>query len=206
MLRIWGRLNSVNVQKVMWTVGELGLAHERIDAGRGYGVNDEPWFLEMNPNGTIPTIDDDGTVVWESNVVVRYLAAKYGAGTLWPEEPGARARADMWMDWQQTILDRPMHPLFWQLVRTPEAERDPALVGDAEARCAKAFALLNHHLEGRAYVAGDQLTMGDIPVGALTYRWYALPIEHPELPHLVAWYERLTARPAFREHAMIPLS
>ncbi len=206
MLQIWGRANSVNVQKVMWAVAELGLAHRRIDAGRGYGVNDEPWYLALNPNGTVPTIDDGGVVVWESNAIVRYLAARYGAGRLWPEDPAVRAAADMWMDWQQSTLNPPLHPLFWQLVRTPEKERDAAGIGEAEARCARAFAILDRHLEGRPYVAGDGLSMGDIPVGAMAHRWYALPVEHPEHPHLAAWYERLQARPGFREHVMLPLS
>lgn len=206
MLRIWGRANSLNVQKVMWTVAELGLEHERIDAGGRFGLNDEPWFLAMNPNGTVPVVDDGGTVVWESNAIVRYLAARYGAGALWPEDPGARTAADRWMDWQLAVVDRAMHPLFWNLIRTPEAERDAAAVADAHARCRRAFALLDGHLESRAFVAGEQLTMGDVPVGAATYRWFALPVEHGETPHLAAWYERLRARRAFREHVMIPLS
>ena len=207
MVRVWGRNNSINVQKVMWAVAELGLAHERTDAGGAFGGLDTADYGRLNPNRRIPTVvDDDGTVVWESNVCVRYLAARHGAGGLWPAAPAARAKADMWMDWQQTTVHPEMTPVFWGLIRTPEAERDHALIAAATERLGAAFAVLDAHLADRPFVAGDALTMGDIPVGCACYRYYQLPIARPSLAHLEAWYGRLQERAPFRTHVMIPLS
>lgn len=206
MLRIWGRTNSINVQKVMWAVGELGLAHERIDAGGAFGRLDTPAYGRMNPNRKVPTIDDDGVVVWESNVCVRYLAARYGAGSLWPEDPAARARADMWMDWQSTTLLPDMTVVFWGLIRTPEDQRDQGAIKAAAERLGVTWRLLDQHLAERQFVTGDRLTMGDIPVGAACYRYYELPIERPQLRHLEAWYARLRDRAPFREHVMLPVT
>ncbi|MFQ6018138.1 MAG: glutathione S-transferase family protein [Kiloniellaceae bacterium] len=206
MLRIWGRINSVNVQKAMWCIGELGLAHERIDAGGRFGGNDEDWYLDMNPNGLVPTIDDDGVVLWESNTIVRYLAAKYGTGTLCPASPERRADAEKWMDWQQTALLPPITTIFWGLVRTPPDERDPGAIEEATRQAGRTLRVLDRHLAGRAYVLGSSFTMADIPVGAMAYRWYALDVAHPDRPHLRAWYGRLCEREAYRRHVMIPLS
>ncbi len=211
MLKVWGRTNSINVQKVMWTVAELGLEHERIDAGGAFGGLDTPAYGALNPNRRVPTIeDDDGrVVVWESNSTVRYLAARYDKGGLWPEDPAARARADMWMDWMQTELVPDMTVVFWGLIRTPEEQRDLAAIEAAAKRLGDKWRLLDGWLEaggGRNYVAGNDLTMGDVPVGAACYRYHELPIERPELPRVAAWYARLRERAPFREHVMIPLS
>jgi glutathione S-transferase len=206
MLRVWGRTNSINVQKVMWAVGELGLAHQRIDAGGAFGGLDSDEYGERNPNRRVPTIEDDGLVMWESNACVRYLAARYDAGGLWPEEPAARARADMWMDWQQTTLLADMIVVVWGLIRTPEAKRDHGAIDAAVTRLGGTWRVLEAQLAGRRFVGGDRLTIGDIPVGASCYRYFGLPIERPSLPNLEAWYERLKQRPAFREHVMLPLT
>jgi glutathione S-transferase len=206
MIRIWGRTTSSNVQKVMWAVGELGLAHERIDAGREYGGLDTDAYGTLNPNRRIPTLEDGDAVVWESNVIVRYLAARFGAGTLWPVDPAVRAVADEWMDWQQTTLSEDMRTVFWGLVRTPEEKRDRAKIAAAVESLKEIWGRLDRHLRGRAFVAGDHLTMGDIPVGTICYRYHALGIERAPLPNLEAWYERLTSRAPFREHVMLPLS
>jgi glutathione S-transferase len=206
MLRIWGRTTSSNVQKVMWAVGELGLAHERIDAGREFGRLDTAEYLALNPNRAIPTIEDGGVVLWESNVIVRYLAAAYGAGSLWPQDAGVRGVADQWMDWQQTTLQPDMRTLFWQLVRTAPEQRDTAAIAAAVHGVKDVWARLDAHLAHRPFVAGDGLTMGDIPVGVLCHRYHALGVERAPLVHLEAWYERLRAREAFRRHVMIPLA
>jgi glutathione S-transferase len=206
MLRIWGRTNSINVQKVMWAVGELGLAHERIDAGGAFGGLDTEDYGARNPNRRVPTVEDDGVVVWESNACVRYLAARYGAGRLWPEDVRRRARADMWMDWQQTTLLADMTLVFLGLIRTPEAQRDQAAIKAAAERLGVTWRVLDEHLADRRFVAGDTLTIGDIPVGAACYRYYNLPIARPSLPNLEAWHERLKQRPAFREHVMLPIT
>lgn len=206
MLTIWGRNNSINVQKVMWTVGELGLNHERHDVGGAFGGLDQPDYLAKNPNGLIPTLEDDGVTVWESHAIVRYLAAQYGSGSLWPEDPGPRAEADQWMDWMHTVILKDMAPVFVGLIRTPPEQRNTAAIEAGVAGLARSWAVLDQHLDGRAYVVGDGLTMGDIPVGCACYRYHALDIERPTLPNVTAWYERLKAREAFRTHVMIPLS
>jgi glutathione S-transferase len=206
MLKIWGRVNSINVQKAMWTVGELGLPHERIDAGMAFGKNREDWYLAMNPNGLVPTMDDDGLVLWESNTIARYLAAKHDAGGLWPSDPAMRARAEMWMDWQLTTLLGGMQPLFWQLIRTPPDKQDRAVIDKAEQDCLRLFAIVDQALADRPYLAGDRFTVGDIPVGAMTYRWYNLPAEHGDYRNLQRWYDSLQQRPAYQQHVMLPLS
>ncbi|WP_027134507.1 glutathione S-transferase family protein [Geminicoccus roseus] len=205
MIRVWGRNNSVNVQKVMWTIAELGLAHERLDVGGAFGGIDQA-YRERNPHGLIPVIDDEGTVVWESNAIVRYLSARWGQGTLWHADPAMRAQADQWMDWQQTTVQPLITPVFWGLIRTPPEQRDEAAIATATARLGQIFAMLDRHLENRPFIAGDTLSMGDIPLGALTYRYLNLPIERPDLPNLQRWYARLTDRAAFRKHVMIPLT
>lgn len=205
MLKIWGRRNSINVQKVMWAVGELGVAHERIDAGGLFRGLDTDAYGAMNPNRRVPTIDDDGVVVWESNAIVRYLAAKYGAGTLWPTDPGERALSDMWMEWTMADLQPAfVGGVFWAFYRTPEPQRNWPAIRQGVARSAILFRILDRHLEGKAFVAGERLTIGDIAAGAQLYRYYELEIDRPNMPNVEAWYARLRQRPAYREHVMVP--
>jgi len=207
MLKIWGRTNSINVQKAMWTIAELGLAHQRIDAGMQYGAVNEPWYRAMNPNGRVPTIDDDGFILWESNAIVRYLAARYSAGAFYPADARTRGDADRWMDWCTSTIAPVMTPLFWGLIRTPAEKRDPVALEGHRKEMDKLAGVLDAQLaDGRAFLCGEALTMGDIPLGCFAYRWYAMPIERAALPHLRAWYERLAARPAFRQHVMQPLT
>jgi glutathione S-transferase len=206
MLKVWGRNNSINVQKVMWVVGELDLAHERIDVGGAFGGLDTPEYGKLNPNRRVPVVEDHDVVVWESNACVRYLAARYGAGRLWPEDVRRRARADMWMDWQASTLLPDMTTVFWGLIRTPEAERDHGAIEAAVKRLGATWRILDRHLAARRYVTGDVLTIADIPVGAGCYRYFELPIERPDLPNLATWYDRLKERPPFREHVMLPLT
>jgi glutathione S-transferase len=206
MLKIWGRTSSVNVQKVTWAVGELDLPHERIDAGLAYGQVNEPWYRAMNPNGRVPVIDDDGFILWESNAIVRYLARRYGMGTLCPEDARSAAAADRWMDWATTTVHPVMTPLFWGLIRTAPEKRDLAAIESDRQKMEEIMAVLDTHLSKQPYVAGDAFTMGDIPVGAFTWRWRNLPIPRGAHPHLTAWAERLEARPAYRANVMLPLS
>jgi glutathione S-transferase len=206
MLKIWGRSNSINVQKAMWTIAELGLTHQRVDAGMQYGALGEPWYRAMNPNGRVPTIDDDGFILWESNAIVRYLAAKHDAGGLWPADLQTRADADRWMDWCTSTVAPVMTPLFWGLIRTAPEKRDAQAIAEHGKNMQALAGILDAHLQGQPYTAGDNLTMGDIPLGCFVYRWYALPVERPQFPHLAAWYARLAERPAFRAHVMLPLS
>lgn len=206
MLKIWGRKNSINVQKVLWCCEELSLPFERVDVGGPFGGNDEPCYLALNPTGLVPTISDDGFVLWESNAIVRYLAASYGAGTLSPEDPQARAEADKWMDFQATTLWPNLRSVFLSLMRTPPEERDGNLIEVSRKRAEEAFAVLDAHLKGRDYVGGSSPSTGDIPLGAAAYRWFELEIRRPSMPSLEAWYERLRGRPAYRANVMLPLS
>ncbi len=206
MLKILGRNNSSNVQKVMWCTGELGLKVERVDIGGPFGKNRDPEYLALNPNGLVPTMDDDGFVLWESNAIVRYLAAKHGTGTLWPADLRQRADADRWMDWQATTVAPAISPMFMGLYRTAPEKRDPAAIEASRVKTGEVLKILDAHLARRPYVAGDTLTMGDIPLGIMGYRWFNFPIERPEMKNLRAWYDRLTQRPAFRQHVMIPIT
>ena len=206
MLKIWGRANSTNVQKVLWTVAELGLAHERVDAGLQFGVVGEDWYADINPNRLVPAIDDDGFVVWESNAIIRYLCAKHSEGELMPMDLRGRARVDMWMDWQQATIMPWLGPLFLGLIRTPPEERDQVLLDVATGKIADALAVLDDALKRRDYLLGETMTAADIPLGCVAYRWYALDVDHRELAALEAWYGRLAERPAFAEHVMQPLT
>jgi glutathione S-transferase len=206
MLKVYGRDNSVNVQKVMWIIAELGLQCERIDIGGPFGRNDEDWYLAMNPMGRVPVLDDDGFILWESHSIVRYLACKYGDGAIYPADPAARADAEKWMDWQIGFMQPAITPVFWGLIRTPEGERDMAAINAGAVETAKLMAVLDRQLEGRDFIAGDRLSIADIPAGAMTYRWYGLAIEHPDYPSLRAWYERLSTRQPYRDHVMLPIT
>ena len=199
MLKIWGRANSINVQKVLWCCGELNLEYERIDAGLQFGVNSTPEYKAMNPNALVPTISDNGFILWESQAIVRYLARKHGLGTLCPSDPNACADADRWMDWNATTLWPNLRPIFWNLVRTPPEKRDMALVNDCRNKLAASMAILDAHLANRKYVIGDAFTMGDIPVGTAVQRWFNVPIERENFRNLDAYYQRLQGRSAFKQ-------
>jgi glutathione S-transferase len=199
MLRIWGRLSSINVQKVVWCADELGLAYERIDAGGKFGVNDTPEYLAMNPNGLVPVIDDGGFVLYESNAIVRYLAARAGPGSLWPQEPQARADIDRWMDWMSTSYTPAMRDAFMQLIRTPEAQRNAALIEPSRAKSEKLSAILDAHLEGRRNLTGDAFTAADIVVGCAAHRWLNLPVPREPRPNLERWYALLKSLPGSRQ-------
>ena len=205
MLKIWGRVNSVNVKKAMWCVGELDLAHERVDAGMQFGVNSTPEYRKMNPTGLVPTIDDDGFTLWESHTIVRYLCAKHSMGKLCPSELRARADAERWMDWAFSFQNA-MRNVFWGLIRTPPEKRDSKAIEEGTKKSHELAALLDKALADKPYVAGAVFTMGDIPIGCEVQRYMRVPIERPGLPHLQAWFERLRARLAFLKHVDLPLT
>jgi glutathione S-transferase len=199
MLRIWGRLSSVNVQKVVWCADELGIAYERIDAGGKFGVNDTPQYLAMNPNGLVPVIDDDGFVLYESNAIVRYLARRSGATSLWPQDDRERADVDRWMEWQSTGYTPAMGPAFMQLVRTPADKRDAAAVEASRSKSEKHAAILDAHLADRRCLTGERFTIADVVVGCATHRWLHLPIARIARPNLERWYAEIAARPGSRQ-------
>jgi glutathione S-transferase len=208
MIKIWGRNNSINVQKVMWAVGELELKHERIDVGGAFGKNREPAYLAMNPNGLVPTLEEvDGFILWESNSIVRYLAAKHGAGTLEPADLRARARASQWMDWQLTVAAPAIHQTFWGLIRTPPEKRDHAAIAESKAKTTEAMKMVEAALAKSAYLAHDAFSMGDIPAALIAYRFRQLVPERPAMPNLERWFGQIEQRPAFRDHVLaVPLT
>jgi len=207
MLKIWGRNTSSNVQKAMWAVGELGLAHERIDIGGPFGKNKEPPYLAMNPNGLVPTLEeDDGFLLWESNSIARYLAAKHCASVLEPTDLKTRALAHQWMDWQLSVLGPAITPVFWGLVRTPPEKRDMAAIEAGKTKTTQAAKILDAQLGKTAFAAGEAFSYGDIPVGVMIYRYMKLVPDRPQLSNLERWYAAIAERKAFRDHvSSIPL-
>lgn len=207
MLKVWGRKTSVNVQKVMWTVAELGLKSERVDVGGAFGGLDTAEFAKLNPNRQIPVIEDAGVTLWESGAIIRHLARTYGAGGLYPSDAKAVARADQWMDWALTsIYPDIISSIFIGLIFTPKASRNTAAVETSIARAGERLSVLDAHLASRPYMLGDTLTMADIPAGGLMYRYFTLPISRPSLPNVEAWYARLQRRAPYRDHVMIDYS
>jgi glutathione S-transferase len=208
MLQLLGRANSSNVMKVIWLLEEMQLPYERKDVGGKFGGNDTPEYRALNPNGVVPTIVEDGFVLWESNAILRYLAAAHPAGhKFWPQDLRARANADRWMDWQHTTLGAPMTVVFWGLVRTPPEQRDMKAIQTAAAKLGTLYGMLDRALAGSAYIAGPELTVADMPIGVQAHRYFSFEgIERPDQPHLRAWYERLLARPAYKQHVAGPLS
>jgi glutathione S-transferase len=205
MLRIWGRTSSVNVQKVVWCCDELGLPYERLDAGGAFGRNNTPEYLAMNPNGLVPVIEDDGFVLYESNAIVRYLAAKHGS-PLFPLELHARADVDRWMEWQSTGYTPSMTQVFWQLVRTPPEKRDTAVIEASREKGEKHSAVLDAHLKGREFVAGNAFSAADIVVGCAAHRWLNLPMAREARPQIERWYAMLKSRPGARQVTSLPLT
>src|SRR5262245_20444012 len=198
MLKILGRASSSNVSKVVWACEEMQLPYDRKDIGGEFGGNDKPDYLALNPNGLVPTVDDDGFILWESNAIVRYLARKHGMGSLCPMDPGMAADAERWMDWQLTTVLPAFGPLYVQFFLTAPDKRDPNVIRQATERSAQVLSRLDSNLANRPYVAGDQLTMGDLPFGPVVHRWFNYDIARPALPNLEAWHKRVSARDAFK--------
>ena len=203
---VWGRNTSSNVMKVLWGLGELGLAFERIDVGGAFGKTDTPEYLGMNPTGLVPTLQEGPFTLWESNAILRYLAQTHASGSpLWPTEPHARANIDRWMDAQQTVLNRPMSGVFWGLVRTAPDKRDLKALEGSIAETARAWRMIETGLKQHAFIAGSDFTLCDIPWGVHAHRWFNmdyLGLTRPDIPVLRAWYDRLCERPAYRQHVM----
>ncbi len=206
MLKIWGRINSTNVRKVLWIVEELDLVHQRIDAGGAFGLVNDPAYRAMNPNGLVPVIQDGDDVLWESNTIVRYLATRYGDGALNLTDPIARAQAEKWMDWATSALAGAFRDLFWGMVRTPEDQRDMAKINTAREAVGKLLRMPDEALARQDYLSGDAFGIGDIPLGCFAYAWFEMPIERPALPNLEAWYQRLKNREAYQRAVMTPLT
>lgn len=205
MITVWGRATSGNVQIVMWAIGELGLEHERIDVGGSFGGLDAPDFAAKNPNRLIPVIKDgDGPYLWESAAIVRYLGARYGHGSFWPSNPARRAQLDMWAEWAKTTFNPSLLTgLFLPLVFTAPAKQDRAAIEAAATKIGALAAILDRRLAEGPYLGGEALCFADIVVGTLLYRYFTLDFARGDTPNLLAYYERLTQRPAYARHAMV---
>ena len=198
-LAILGRLSSINVQKVVWCADEIGLAYERSDVGGSFGGNKTPEYLAMNPNGLVPTIVEDGFVLYESNAIVRYFASRYSRGNLWPDDPRKAADVDRWMEWLSTSMVPAMRDAFWQLIRTPEDKRDRAAVEKSRADSERLMGILDAHLARGEYMTGNGFTAADIVVGCAAHRWFNLPLARASRPHVERWYTLLKSRPGSRQ-------
>lgn len=205
MVTIWGRKNSTNVKKVLWCAAELALPYHHILAGGQFGRNRDSDYLAMNPNGLIPCLQDGDLVLWESNTIVRYLAAQYGQNSLYIADAGARASAEKWMDWATTLAIS-FGAVFINLVRTAPENRDNALVEKSHAECERLLAVADTALATQPWLSGDKFGIGDIPLGCIAYGWFNIDITRQPHPNLERWYQALTSRPAYQQTVMIPLT
>lgn len=204
MLEVLGRATSSNVQTVMWLAGELGLNADRQDYGGAFGGTDTPDYLAMNPMGRVPVMRDGDVTMFESQAILRYLAAKHGATELWPSDPVARAPVDQWMEWAK-LNPTPVitYKVFWQLVRTSAADRDHALIAEGRQQLVSLLGIAERQIAAHGWLAADRMTLADISFGTHLYRYYSLDFERPDLPVLSEYYARLCTRPAYRQHAMV---
>jgi glutathione S-transferase len=211
MLKIWGRRTSSNVQKLLWFCGEVGIPYERVDAGLTFGVTKTPEYLAMNPNALIPTIEDDGFVLWESNTILRYLASKHRQMSWYPQDLKHRAEVEKWMDWANSSLGAAITPIMWQLFRIAPDLRDSKLLLSSAEKSTAMIDILEAHFEKNTYAAGTYPTLADIPMAIQAYRWSNMPwaqfnYQAPARPKVQAWLDRLAERQVFREVVMIGLS
>lgn len=208
MLKIWGRNTSSNVQKVIWALGEMKMPFDRIDVGGAFGKTKEATYLAMNPNSLVPTLEEeDGFTLWESNSIIRYLAAKHANRTLEPADVKTRANAQKWMDWQLSVLGPAITPVFWGLIRTPPEKRDANAIAAGKEKTIAAAKLMDAQLGKTQFLAGSEFSYGDIPVGIMIHRYMQLIPERPAMPHLDRWYAAISSRPAFKEQvAVVPLT
>jgi len=195
-LKIWGRMSSINVKKAVWAAQELGLDFERHEAGGVHGLVKTPAYIALNPNSQIPVLQDDDYVLWESNVITRYLCAKHSLGNFYPTDLQQRFDAERWMEWQQTMLNPASRNGFWHLIRLPADQRDPALVAQSNAAVELLMAILDAHLATRSFMVSERFTMADIPLGCEVHRWFGLPQTREKRPNIERWFATLLARPA----------
>ena len=206
MLHIIGRSNSGNTQKVLWACEELSLPYSREDRGGQFGGNEDPAYLRLNPNGLVPTVIDNDVVMWESNTILRYLASRYGAHGLWEPDPARRTLGERWMDWQLGVLAPAQRALYYQLVRTPDDQRNPALITTGRERTAAAMQIFDAGIPDSTWLGGERFTVADIALGIFVHRWFKLPIVREPTPRALRWYNAIAERPGFRKYVDIGLS
>ncbi|QHQ33723.1 glutathione S-transferase family protein [Algicella marina] len=205
MITLWGRSDSSNVQAVRWCLEELSLDHDRKDAGHRFGVVDTPAYRALNPNGTVPTLQDgDGSPIWESGAILRYLANRYAKAPFWPEDPLARAQVDKWAEWAKVnIATRFTAPVFWRVIRTPPSRQEPAAIAEAMRLLIRYMEIAEDRLATRPFLATPEFTLADIVFGHVLYRYFTIPVDRPHLPHVSAYYQRLTEREAYARSVMV---
>ena len=207
MLKIWGRTTSSNVMKVLWLCEELGIPYEREDAGGEFGRTTEPFYLAMNPNSRVPTIEDGDFTLWESNSILRYLVATRAPGHgLHPAAPKDRANVERWMDWQLASLNGPMVTVFFTYVRIPEAKRDYVATAKARDEAEALWRMVDTQIGSKNYVAAEQLTLADIALAPYAHRWFAMPIQRAPMPNLERWYATISQHPGCAKHICVELA
>ena len=204
MIELWGRKNSYNVLKVLWTLAELDIEYKHHDVGSNPGDLETPKFLAMNPHARIPVLVDKGSIIWESNTIVRYLSATYGANFLWQSDPAQRSLADRWMDWEIATLEPDFMGLFWGFYRKPESKRDYAQIENSKSNLQRHFRMIDDHLEENDFLAGNAFSMGDIPAATYLYRYFEMGVGVEKPARVMAWYQRLSDREAFQQTIMAP--
>lgn len=205
MLTVWGRKTSSNVQALMWCIGEMNLPYKRYDAGHKYGMTDSDEFYALNPNRTVPVLQDDAnTPLWETGAILRYLANRYGADSFWPAELLAKTEVDRWAEWSKlNIAQAFTAPIFWRVVRTPENKRDIDAINSAVEYFETKLKIAEARLAKHDFLVGNALTLADIQFGHILYRYYDIDIDRRTLPNVREYYMRLSSRQAFREHVMV---
>ncbi|MGU3540353.1 glutathione S-transferase family protein [Methylobacterium sp. A54F] len=199
MLKLWGRANSVNVQKALWALDEVGQPYERVEAGGAHGVVSDPAYRRLNPNGLVPTLEDDGFVLWESNAILRYLATRYGGAIALSEDVRERALSEQWLDWQATSFTPAMRDAFWQSFRVAEPDRDAEAIAASVKKSERHAETLDRHLADRAFVVGDRFGIADLALACAVHRWLHLPVARTPRPAMERWYAAVAARPAARQ-------
>jgi glutathione S-transferase len=199
MIRIWGGKSVANVQKVLWCLGELGLAFEFAGPTGTFPEAADSRYMASKAPGSVPVMDEDGFVLWEGNAIARYLAKKYATGTLWPSDIRGQADVERWMDYQLSTVREHIHPII-------RADLDAAGVAHHAALLAATLDPLEAALADRPFLAGDAFTVADIPLGINVYRWYLMDVVRPPMPCVAAWYDRLKSRPAFVAAIVPPAS
>ncbi|GAB7127393.1 glutathione S-transferase [Silvimonas sp. JCM 19000] len=203
LVKLWGRKNSSNVQRVLWLLAELDVAYERVDIGGAFGGLDTPAYRALNPYGRIPALQHGDVAVWESHSILRYLASTFGHPRFWPAAPAQRAAADSWLDWSLSTLQPAFGDLFSVFYRTPLARQNPAAIDQAISRLNPLCQFIDAQLADRPYLAGEHLTLAEFGAGVTLHRYLHLDIAKPDLPHLRAWYQRLLQRPGYAQHVAV---
>jgi len=206
VLTIYGNDHSSCVQKVLWAAEELKLPYNLIEKGGSYGGLDDPEYIKLNPNKLIPTIVDDGFVLWESSAILCYIASKYGQGNLYPADARARGEAYRWVFWQTGTVRSEIMPLYMQYRVWKPSYRHLEELEGLRRGMESTLRIVDDHLAKNRWLAGDAFSMADIPMGIMAHWWYSFPIDHFDLPHMAAWHRRLLERPAFHKAIVEPFN